>query len=413
MTKETFWDAILLGKSNVKNIEFPGYDMSQYKCRIAAPVDNFNLIDFIHASKDLKHLGRTAQFALAASKMALEDAGFSLTYHDNKIPGGQYVIEDLDPYKIGAILGVSVENMDLMEKYHEILLKNRGPKRITPFALPHIYISSVASNVATKFNLKGINYCVSAACASGTDGLITGYHYLLHGEEDIMLVGGVDACITPYVFGGFIALRAMSTRNDDPLHACRPFDRERDGFVMGEGAGIMVLERLEHAIARKAKIYAEVIGCGITADAFHLTHPDPEADPIVQAMRVALKDANISINDVDYINAHGTSTRHNDRVETKAIKKLFGKRAYKIPVSSTKSTTAHLIGAAGAVEAIATAFALKYSVIPPTINYEFPDPECDLDYVPNVKREQNINIAISNSLGFGGLNSVIVLKKYT
>jgi 3-oxoacyl-[acyl-carrier-protein] synthase II len=410
--KETYWESLLAGRSGVKRIDFPGFDMDQYRTKIAAPIEDFNLSDYIIETKKSKYLGRTSRLAIAGTMLALKDANLPVELHEERSKEGQYYLGELDSFKIGVILGIGVENMDLLEMYHENFLKHRGPKRLSPFGLPHIYMSSIASNVADQFGLRGSTYSVSSACASSTHAIINAYRQIQEGAEDVIATGGIDACITPYVFGGFVALRAMSTQNDDPKKASRPFDAQRDGFVMAEGAGILVLERLEHALARNASIYAELIGYGMTADAYHITEPDPQGRSLMKAIKLALENAGISPEEISYINPHGTSTRLNDAVETLAIKEAMGKRAYHIPISSTKSITGHLMGAAGGVEAIATALSIERGMIHPTINYEFPDPECDLDYVPNEPRKVEVKTAMSISAGFGGVNSVILMRQF-
>ena len=410
--KEPYWESLLEGRSAAKQIDFPGFDMEQYKTKIAVPIENFNLSDYVIETKKSKYLGRTSRFALAGAILALKDADLTVELNEERPKEGQYRIADISSFSTGAILGIGVENMDLMETYHENFLEHKGPKRISPFGLPHIYMSSIASNVADRFTLQGSTYTVSSACASGTHAIINAYRQIREGSEDVMVTGGVDACITPYVFGGFVALRAMSTRNDEPQRASRPFDAERDGFVMAEAAGILVLERLEHALARNASIYAELIGYGMTADAYHITEPDPQGISLIRAINLALESSGISPREISYINPHGTSTRLNDAVETLAIKKAMGEWAYRIPISSTKSITGHCMGAAGGVEAIATALTIKRGIIHPTINYEFPDPECDLDYVPSEPRKAKVKTAMSISAGFGGVNSAIVMRQF-
>ncbi len=409
--KEPFWESLLMGRSGAKRIDFPGFDMDQYKTKIAAPIEHFNLSDYVIETKKSKYLGRTSRFAIAGTILALKDAELGVQLHEISREG-QYYIEDLDSFKAGAILGIGVENMDLMETYHENFLEHRGPKRISPFGLPHIYMSSIASNVADRLSLRGSTYTVSSACASGTHAIINAYRQIQDGAEDIIITGGVDACITPYVFGGFVALRAMSTRNEEPQRASRPFDAQRDGFVMAEAAGVLVLERLEHALARNASIYAELIGYGMTADAYHITEPDPQGKSLIRAIKLALKSAGLSPMEISYINPHGTSTRLNDAVETLAIKEAMGKWAYHVPTSSTKSITGHTMGAAGGIEAIAIALTIQKGMIHPTINYEFPDPECDLDYVPNGPRRVGVKNAMSISAGFGGVNGVIIMRQF-
>jgi beta-ketoacyl-acyl-carrier-protein synthase II len=410
--KDPYWESLLMGRSGVKRIDFSGFDMDQYRTKIAAPIEHFDLSDYVIETKKSKYLGRTSRFAIAGTILALNDADLGVQLNEERSKEGQYCIGDIDSFKAGAILGIGVENMDLMETYHENFLEHRGPKRISPFGLPHIYMSSIASNVADRLSLRGSTYTVSSACASGTHAIINAYRQIREGVEDIIITGGVDACITPYVFGGFVALRAMSTRNEDPQRASRPFDAQRDGFVMAEAAGILILERLEHALARDAPIYAELIGYGMTADAYHLTEPDPQGKSLIRAIKLALESAGLTPREISYINPHGTSTRLNDAVETLAIKEAMGKWAYHIPISSTKSITGHTMGAAGGIEAVAIALTIQRGMIHPTINYEFPDPECDLDYVPNEPRRVGVKTAMSISAGFGGVNSVIIMRQY-
>jgi 3-oxoacyl-[acyl-carrier-protein] synthase II len=414
--KEAYWESLVHGRSSFKRIEFPNRDMAQYRCQIGAPIEGFDLHHYVERAKHSKHLGRTSQFAIAATWLALKDAGIDLEKDDQEREDshkytGVYYLKKLDSFQIGVILGVGVEAMDLMEHFHERFIA-RGPKGISPFALPNIYLSAITSHVAQYFTIRGTSYAVSTACASATHAMINSFLQIQGGGEDLMVTGGADACITPYVFGGFDVLRAMSTRNDDPNKACRPFDRERDGFVMGEGSGVLVFEELDHARQRGAHIYGEVVGFGMTADAYHLTDPDPDGKALGKAVKDALQMAGVRPEEVDYINPHGTSTPLNDRVETKMIKDVFGEQAYRIPISSTKSITGHLMGAAGGVEAIATIMSIEKGIIHPTINYEFPDPECDLDYVPNQAREKEVKTGLSISAGFGGVNSVILIKKF-
>ncbi len=413
--KEAYWQSLVSGKSSFKRIEFPDHDMSQYRCRIAAPLEGFDFSQHVARSKHSKHFGRTSQFAVAAAKHALEDAGIPLERNEagTKKPREQkseYQLSGIDPFRIGVILGVSVESMEILEHYHERFL-SRGTRGISPFALPNIYLSAITSHVAQYFSIRGASFALSTACASATHAMGNSFLQIRGGMEDVMVTGGSDACLTPYVFSGFDVLRAMSTRNDDPQRACRPFDRERDGFVMAEGAGILVFEELEHARRRGARIYGEVTGFGMTADAFHLTEPDPDGKALGKAVQDALRMSEVLPEEVDYINPHGTSTPLNDKVETRVIKHVFGKRAYDIPISSTKSITGHLMGAAGGVEAIALVLTLENGMVHPTINYEFPDPECDLDYVPNEARKKEVRIGLSISAGFGGVNSTLLIKR--
>jgi 3-oxoacyl-[acyl-carrier-protein] synthase II len=414
--KEAYWESLIQGRSSFQRISFPNRDMSQYRCQIAAPINGFDLFQYVDRTKHSKYFGRTSRFAVAATWLALKDAGIELQRNEDEKENlreqpGMYQLKGLDSFQVGVILGIGADAMELMEYYHEKFL-SRGPRSISPFALPNIYLSSIISHVANYFTIRGTAYAVSTACASATHAMINSFLEIQGGREDLMVTGGTDACITPLVFVGFDVLRAMSTRNEEPQKACRPFDRERDGFVMGEGSGVLVFEELEHAKRRGAHIYGEVVGFGMTADAYHLTDPDPDGKALGKAIRDALRMADLHPEEIDYINPHGTSTLINDKVETKVIKDVFGKQAYSIPISSTKSITGHLMGAAGGAEAIAVLLAIERGIIHPTINYEFPDPECDLDYVPNQARQKEVRIGLSISAGFGGVNSAILIKKF-
>lgn len=414
--KEAYWESLIQGRSSFRRISFPEKEMNQYRSQIGAPIEGFDLYQFVEKSKLSKHLGRTSQFAIAAAWLALKDAGIEL--QENELgkegvhkPTGIYHLKELDAFQVGVVLGVAVEAMDLMEHFHERFL-SRGTKGISPFGLPNIYLSAITSHVAQYFSIRGTSYAVSTACASATHAMINSFLQIQGGVEDIMVTGGADACITPYVFGGFDVLRAMSTRNHEPNKASRPFDRERDGFVMGEGAGVLVFEELDHARKRGAHIYGEVMGFGMTADAYHLTDPDPDGKALGKAVKDAMKMAGVHQEEIDYINPHGTSTLLNDRVETRMLKDVFGKQAYRIPISSTKSITGHMMGAAGGVEVISVLLAIEKGIIHPTLNYEFQDPECDLDYVPNQARKKEVRLGLSVSAGFGGVNSTILIKKF-
>ncbi len=413
--KEAYWKNLIEGKASFRRIQFPDRDMSQYRSQIGAPIEGFDFTHYVEKSKLSKYLGKTSQFAVVAAWLALIDAGLSPERNDPETEvhrhGMIYQIKEVDPFRIGVILGVGVEAMDLLGHYHERFL-SKGPRGLSPFALPNVYMGSIISHVAQYFTLRGTAYAVSTACASATHAMINSFLKIQEGAEDLVVTGGADACMTSFVFAGFDALRAMSTRNEEPQKACRPFDRERDGFVMGEGAGVLVFEELDHARERGAHIYGEVVGFGMTADAYHLTDPDPEGKALGKATTDALKMGDVHPDQVDYINPHGTSTPINDRVETRMIKSVFGRQAYHIPISSTKSITGHLMGAAGGAEVIATLLAFEEGIIHPTLNYEFPDPECDLDYVPGEARRKEVNTALSLSAGFGGVNSVLLLKKF-
>jgi 3-oxoacyl-[acyl-carrier-protein] synthase II len=388
------WRRILNGESGIGPIT--RFDASGHDTRIAGEVKNFRPEDYVPA-KEVKRMDLFILYAMAAMKFAMEGAGLDMTKED--------------PERVGVIVGTGLGGLPTLEKYHSILLE-KGPGRISPFFIPMLIANEAPGNIAIHYGIKGPNLSIVTACATGAHSIGNAFRVIQYGDAEVMAAGGTEANLTPLTVGGFNALKALSTRNDAPEKASRPFDKERDGFVIGEGAGIVILEELERARARGATIYAEVAGYGYNGDAYHITAPCPDGDGAVRCMRMALKDAGISPDEVDYINAHGTATDLNDSSETLAIKKVFGAGAYKIPVSSTKSMIGHLLGAAGAVEAIFAALAIRDQVCPPTINYEFPDPECDLDYVPNVSREHAVNVAVSNAFGFGGTNAVLVLKRF-
>jgi 3-oxoacyl-[acyl-carrier-protein] synthase II len=391
--KDALWEGLTLPRRVIGAIT--RFDASGYSTRIAAEVKEFDPTQFMDR-KDARRAARFIQFAIAATQLALEDA--------------QLAITDANREQIGVLIGSGIGGIDYMDSQVR-LLDRYGPDRISPF-LPAMMIADMASGmVSIHFGIKGPNLCAVTACSTGADAIGLATRLIQYGDAEVMLAGGTEAAIEPIGLAGFCAARAMSTRNDDPEHASRPFDAERDGFVMGEGAGVLVLESLEHAQARGARIYAEVLGYGMTADAYHITQPDPDGDGAMRAMRKAIDDAGLQPTDIDYINAHGTSTRYNDAKETLAIKRLFGEHAYRVPVSSTKSVTGHLLGAAGAVETAICVLALQHQTIPPTINYEYPDPECDLDYVPNQARPAQLRYVMTNSFGFGGHNSVLVLGR--
>ncbi len=391
---DAFWSALVEGRSGVGPIT--RFDASGLDCRIAAEVHDFEPERYMDR-KEARRTDRFAQFALAATAMALQDAGL-----DDKLPLGE---------RAGAVIGSGIGGMETWETGHRSLLE-RGPGRVSPFTVPMMIPNMAAGLVSIRFGLKGPNRCTVSACASGADAIGDAFRIIQRGDADLMVAGGAEAAITPFSIAAFAAAKSLSTRNDDPPRASRPFDRDRDGFVMGEGAGILVLESLEHARARGARIHAEIIGYGATGDAFHITQPAPEGRGAARAIKAALDDAGIGPEAVGYINAHGTSTEYNDWYETAAIKQVFGEHAWRIPISSTKSMTGHLLGAAGGVEAIACVLAIERGVIPPTINLEHPDPRCDLDYVPNAARPARVDVAISNSFGFGGHNAVLVFRRY-
>ena len=391
--KDDYWKALKAGKPGVS--EITSFDASAYTSRIAGIVRDFDLTPYM-SKKDIKRSDRFTQFAVVAAKLALEDANLDLSI--------------IDPYKAGAIIGSGIGGIHTIEREHQILLKS-GPSRVSPFFIPMIIVNMASGMVGINLGLKGPNSCSVTACASGNHCIGEAFRIIQHGYADIMFSGGSEAAISPMGIGGFCAARALSTRNDDPQKASRPFDIQRNGFVMAEGSGIILLEEYDHAKQRGAKIYAEVIGYGMSCDAYHMTAPDPAGKGAIRCMQEALNDANIKSEDVTYINAHGTSTVLNDTMETKAIKAVFGEHAKNIAVSSTKSMTGHMLGAAGGAELAATALTISNSIVTPTINYEYPDPGCDLDYVPNKAREMEVDIAISNSLGFGGHNATIAIRK--
>ncbi|MCM3273105.1 beta-ketoacyl-ACP synthase II [Paenibacillus elgii] len=390
---ETFWGNLLSGKSGVSAIE--SFDVSEYPTRIAAEIKDFNPEDYMD-KKEARRMDRFVQFAVAATMTALKDAGLN-------------VKEDTDPERVGVYVGSGIGGLSTWEEQHKILLE-KGPKRVSPFFIPMMIANMASGQISMITGAKGPNSTAVTACATGTHSIGDAFKTILHGDADVMICGGAEATISPTGVAGFCALRAMSTRNDEPEKASRPFDTDRDGFVMGEGAGILILESLEHAQKRGARIYGEVIGYGMSGDAHHMTDPDP--DGAARCMVKAVKDAGIPFEAIDYINAHGTSTPIGDKSETTAIKQAFGEHAYKLAVSSTKSMTGHLLGAAGGVEALICALALKHGMIPATINLDNQDPECDLDYVPNTPRPFDLRIVMSNSFGFGGHNATVILKKY-
>lgn len=392
--KVNFWNAIKEGKSGVDRIT--RFDTADFTCKIAAEVKDFDVTQYVDR-KEAKRMDRYTHYAVAACKMALEDAKLKM--------------EELDGEKAGVLLGSGVGGIETLEEQHSKLV-SKGPGRVSPFFIPMMISNMAAGQLAIMTGAKAKNLTVVSACASGTNAIGDAFRAICSGEADVMITGGAEAPITPLSFAGFCSMKAMSTRNDDPKGASRPFDAERDGFVMGEGAGILILEELEHALNRGAEIVAEVVGYGSTNDAYHITQPAPEGEGGARAMKDAIDDAGLRPEAIDYINAHGTSTPYNDKFETAAIKSVFGEHAYTLAVSSTKSMTGHMLGAAGAAEGIASALALKDSFIPATINYENPDPECDLDYVVNEGRQKEIQYALSNSLGFGGHNATVIFKKY-
>ena len=393
--KDKFFQSLKEGVCGVGLIS--RFDTEGYDAKIAAEVKDFDPTEYID-KKECRRMDRFTQYAVAASKMAVADAALDL--------------DTVDSDMFGVCIGSGIGGMETMEAQHDIL-REKGPGRVSPFMVP-MMISNIASgNVSIALNAKGPNTTVVTACASSTNAIGESMRMIQRGDADIMVTGGTEASVTPLSVAGFCAMKALSTRNDDPKTASRPFDKDRNGFVMGEGAGMLIVEELEHALKRGARIYAEVVGYGTTGDAHHITAPAPDASGAMKAMQRAVRDAGIEAKEIDYINAHGTSTDLNDKLETLAIKKLFGEEdARKVAISSTKSMTGHLLGAAGAIEAIACLLPINEGIIPPTINYTTPDEECDLDYVPNQARQKSVRYAMSNSLGFGGHNASIILKKY-
>lgn len=391
---EENWKALIEGRSGIDYIT--RFDASQYSTRIAGEVKNFDPEKYIDA-KELKKMDLFIQYAMAATDMALKDAGLNT----NKQLGE----------RAGVYIGSGIGGFPMIEKTHKALLEG-GPRKISPFFIPASIINLAAGFVSIRYGAKGPNSATCTACSASSHAVGDAFRIIAYDEADIMITGGTEGCITPLGIGGFCAMKALSTRNDEPQKASRPFDLHRDGFVMGEGAGILILEELSSAIRRNAKIYAEIVGYGRSADAYHITAPCEDADGAVRVMEACLKEAGIPPSYVDYINAHGTSTPYNDKLETLAIKKFFGEHAYKVNISSTKSMTGHLLGAAGGLEAAITVLSIKYQMVPPTINLETPDPECDLNYTPNKAEHRTINYALSNSFGFGGTNAALLFKKF-
>ena len=393
-TAEEFWAALIQGKSGIGPVT--RFDASPLPTRIAGELKGFDPLRYID-KKDDRKLDPFLKYAIACAAMAVEDAGLN--------------VERVDRTRFGVLVGSGIGGITTLLETHKVLLE-KGPDRVSPFFIPMLIINMASGLISMRFGARGPNSSVVTACATGNHAIGDAMRIIQRNDADVMIAGGSEAIILPLTFAGFCQMKAMSTRNDDPGRASRPLDAARDGFVCGEGGGLLVLESLDHALARDARIYAEVVGYGMTGDAHHMTAPDPEADGAARAMSLALRDAGVEPTSVGYINAHGTSTLYNDKSETMAIKRVFGDHARKLAVSSTKSMTGHLLGAAGGIEAIATAFAIHHGILPPTINYETPDPDCDLDYVPNQARKQDVEIALSNAFGFGGTNATLVLRKY-
>jgi 3-oxoacyl-[acyl-carrier-protein] synthase II len=390
---EKNWQAILEGRSGIRKIT--RFATDGFPSRIAGEVPDFKAEDFIE-SKEIKKMDLFIQFALGAAAMAMEDSGLKIE--------GEFANQ------VGVIIGVGLCGIDTIEATHKALLDG-GPRKISPFFIPKVISNLAAGHIAIRYGAKGVNWTPTSACASGTHAIGEAFHLIRRGMQDAVIAGGAEACITPLGVGGFSSMKALSTRNEEPERASRPFDRERDGFIIGEGAGVLILEEREQALKRGAKIYAEVVGYAANGDAHHMTAPSPDGEGAARCMRLALKDAGVAPSDIDYINAHGTSTEYNDANETTAIKTVFGEHVAKVAVSSTKSMTGHLLGAAGAVEGVYSVLALNHGVLPPTINYENPDPTCDLDYVPNTARKADIKVALSNSFGFGGTNACAIFRR--
>jgi len=391
---KTAWKNVCEGKSGIGPVT--RFDTNGFETKIAAEIKGFNPERYIE-KKEIKKMDLFIQYAMGAAHEAIEDSRLQITP------------ENAD--RIGVIVGTGLGGLPTLEKYHQILLE-RGPSRISPFFIPMLIANLASGHIAIRFGAKGPNICLVTACATGAHCIGDAYRAILYGDADAIIAGGTEANITPLTIGGFNAMKALSTRNEEPEKASRPFEKNRDGFVVAEGAGILILEELEFARKRGARIYGEIVGYGYTGDAYHITAPSPDGDGAARCMRMAIKDAGLQPEEIDYINAHGTSTQLNDRTETIAIKTVFGEYAKKIPISATKSMTGHLLGAAGSTEAIFTLLAICEGILPPTINYEEPDPECDLDFVPNVARRHPVKVGMSNAFGFGGTNATLIIRSF-
>ncbi|MBP7216818.1 MAG: beta-ketoacyl-ACP synthase II [Candidatus Omnitrophica bacterium] len=391
----SFWKSLTEGKGGVGPLT--SFDPTNFDSKIAAEVKGFDPAHFGMSSKDVKRMDKFVQYAVASTYQALAQAGLDLAKENKE--------------RMGVIIGSGIGSLHIIEEQHKIML-NKGPSRMSPFLIPMLIVNEAAGQVGMVYGFKGPNTCVATACASGSHAIGDAFRVLERGDAEVMIAGGTESCIVPTGVGGFCALKALSTRNQEPHKASRPFDRDRDGFIMAEGCGVAVLETLEHAKKRNAHILAEMVGYGMSCDAYHMTAPNPDGNGAMRSMQLALHDAQLNPEDVDYINAHGTSTKLNDKVETLSIKRALGNYAKKVMVSSTKSMTGHLLGAAGGVEFVACCLAIRDSIVPPTINYEYPDPECDLDYVPNTARKKEVSVCVSNSLGFGGHNATLVVRKF-
>jgi 3-oxoacyl-[acyl-carrier-protein] synthase II len=391
---EKSWEGIIAGNPAIRKIT--QFDASAFATQIAGEVEGFNPEDYIEP-KEIKKMDRFIHFGIAAASMAINDSGLKIT--------------DRNAERVGVGVGSGIGGLHAIEHYHNVLLE-KGPRKITPFFIPMLIVNLAAGQISIKSGAKGPNSAVATACATGSHSIGDAYKLIQRGDADAMIAGGTEAVITSLGIGGFNAMKALSTRNDEPGKASRPFDLNRDGFVMGEGAGILILESFETAMQRDAKIYAEIVGYGMSADAYHITSPSPNGEGAARCMNMALRDADVHPSEVDYINAHGTSTKYGDEIETNAIKTVFGENARKIAVSSTKSMIGHLLGAAGGVEAVISTLSIFNDIVPPTINLDTPDPECDLDYVPNHARKMTVNYALSNSFGFGGTNACLLFRKF-
>jgi 3-oxoacyl-[acyl-carrier-protein] synthase II len=391
---ETFWQNLVAGRSGIGPVT--RFDTAQYDCKIGGEIKDFKPEEFMPI-KETRRTDRFVQYAVGAARKAIADSGFDIAKGD--------------PNRVGVLIGSGIGGMETIEDQVGTLIR-KGPNRVSPFMIPMLIVNMASGYVSMLLGAKGPNLAVVSACATATHALGEAARAIVHNDADIMIAGGSEAAITQMGYAGFCAMKAMSTRNDEPERASRPFDAQRDGFVMGEGAGVCILESLEHARKRHAKIYAEVAGYGITGDAYHMSAPAPEGEGAARSMVMAMSHARLNPDQISYINAHGTSTPVGDKCETQAIKKVFGDHAKKLAVSSTKSMTGHLLGAAGAVETAACALAIRDNIVPPTINYENPDPECDLDYVPNKARQMNVRACVNNSLGFGGHNATIIVSRH-
>ena len=391
---EDSWNSIIAGRAGIRRITH--FDSSNFPTQIAGEVEGFNPEDYIEP-KEIKKMDRFIHFAIATATMAINDSGLKIT--------------DGNAEKVGVIVGSGIGGLHAIEHYHSVFLE-KGPRRISPFFIPMLVINLASGQISIKFGAKGPNSALATACATGSHSIGDAYKIIQRGDADAMIAGGTEAVITPLGIGGFNAMKTLSTRNDEPGKASRPFDIDRDGFVMGEGSGIVILESLESAMDRGVRIYAEIVGYGMTADAYHITSPAPGGEGAARCMQMTLKDGSVDPSEVDYINAHGTSTKYGDEIETNAIKTVFREHSYKVAISSTKSMVGHLLGAAGGVEAVITILSIYNDIITPTINLDKADPECDLDYVPYKSRKMTINYALTNSFGFGGTNACLLFKKF-